>query len=82
MNTVRVISTDYLRPSRTIETVLVTSSRHEKVFYIYNYEGYSFRVFKSFLNMINFFQKNKVESDFHFETEKELDLFLLKFNLV
>ena len=81
MNKVRTINTDYLLSSRTIETVLVSNSNAEKVFFVYNYEGYSFRLFNSHLNLINFFQNNEVESDFHFDTEMELDLFLLNFVL-
>ncbi len=81
MNTIRAINTDYLRPSRTIETLLVSSSNSEKVFFVYNYEGYSFRLFNSHLSLINFFKYNESESDYHFDTETELDLFLSNIDL-
>lgn len=77
MNNIRLVNTEYLRASRTIETVLVSKSQLDKVFFIYNYEGYSFRVFKNHISLINFFN-NRVESDWHFHTEAELDKFLFE----
>lgn len=44
MNSYTAIDVSYLRSDRTIETVLVTNAVTEKVFFVYNYEGYSFRV--------------------------------------
>ncbi|HTO34860.1 MAG TPA: hypothetical protein VLZ72_01360 [Flavobacterium sp.] len=75
MNTFKTINTDYLRASRTIETVLVTRNDCDKLFFIYNYEGNSYRVFENHLSLIHFLQ-DKSESDFHFSSEEELDLFL------
>lgn len=82
MNTVTTVSTSYLRPSRTIETVLVSNDNFEKAFFIFNYEGYHFRLFYSLIDLLHFFQDNHVESDFHFSTEEDLDLFLSKIDLV
>ncbi|WP_323028206.1 hypothetical protein [Gelidibacter japonicus] len=75
MNTFTALHTEYLRPSRTIETVLVSNEKLSQVFFIYNYEGNSFRVFKNHLDLILFFQ-DKAESDFEFGTETALDGFL------
>jgi len=75
MNTFKTINIEYLRVSRTIETVLVTRDNSDKVFFIYNYEGNSYRVFENHLSLIHFFQ-DKNESDFHFSSDNELDLFL------
>ncbi len=75
MNNFTTIDIDYVRGSRTIETTMVTSKNLSKVYFIYNYEGISFRVFENHLSLINFFQGN-AESDFHFSTETELDNFL------
>lgn len=75
MNTFQTISTEYLRPSRTVEIVIVSHERLNKVFFIYNYEGNSYRVFENHLDLINFFQ-DKAECNFHFSTESELDYFL------
>lgn len=80
MNNFQAINTEYLRASRTIETVLVTKENSSKVFFIYNYEGNSFRVFQSQMNLIHFFL-NKTESDFHFNSEIELDHFLSEVNI-
>ena len=55
MNTIQTISTEYLRASRTIETVLVTNTTTNKLFYIYNYEGWFYRVFNNLVDLINFF---------------------------
>lgn len=77
MNSIETINTEYLRASRTIETVLVSKENFSQTFYIYNYEGNSFRVFENHLDLIKFFQ-NKSESNFHFSTEFQLDRFLSK----
>lgn len=81
MNTFTTINIEYLRPSRTIETVLVTMENLSKVFYVYNYEGNSFRLFESHLGLIQFFQ-DRSESDFHFSTEDELDRFLSSIKII
>lgn len=81
MNTFQSLNTEYLSPSRTIDTILVSNNKQERVLFIYNYEGYSFRVFSSHLGLINFFM-NQAESDFHFETEVELDNFLYKVQII
>lgn len=75
MNTIKAIHIDYLRPSRTIETILVANQQLSQVFFVYNYEGTSYRVFKHHLDLINFFQ-DKAECDFEFGTEEALDWFL------
>lgn len=77
MNKFVSINTEYLCPSRTIETVEVSNSKAKKMFYVYNYEGYSFRVFNKLLDLIQFFE---VESNdfFYFDTEEELDYYFLK----
>ena len=77
MNIFQTINTEYLRASRTLETVIVSKEKRSKVLFIYNYEGNSYRVFENHLGLINFFQNNG-ESDFHFNTESELDIFLSK----
>lgn len=81
MNTFKAIHVEYLRSSRTIETVLVSNQELSQVFFIYNYEGNHFRVFKNHLDLINFFQDN-AECDFEFGTEEELDLFLSDVKLI
>jgi hypothetical protein len=80
MNEYKTIQTEYLRASRTIETVLVSNNHLRYLFFIYNYEGISFRVFKTHLDLINFFL-NKSESDYHFDTEDAVDDFLAEVKL-
>jgi hypothetical protein len=80
MNTFISINTEYLRSSRTIETVEVNNSKTKKIFYVYNYEGYSFRVFKNVIDLIGFFEVNSNEF-LHFNTELELDNYFCKVNL-
>jgi len=75
MNTFQTINTEYIRASRTIETILVSKENSSKVFFLYNYEGNSFRLFENHLGLIHFFQ-DKSESDFHFDNEADLDSFL------
>lgn len=74
MNSFLNIDIAYIRASRTIETVLVSNTETKKMFYVYNYEGYSFRIFDTILSLIRFFETN-VESNWHFETENQLDEF-------
>ncbi|MEB2777452.1 hypothetical protein SYJ56_19210 [Algoriphagus sp. D3-2-R+10] len=75
MNTFIYSHTEYLRPSKTIETVYMSDGSTIKAFYIYNYEGYSFRVFERMVSLILFFESGVAE-DYHFDTEEELDCFL------
>jgi len=77
MNHFRTIDTDYLRPSRTLETIEVSNNSNSKLVYLYNHEGNSYRLFYSHINFINFFQ-NQAESAFHFSSENELDAYLEK----
>ena len=81
MNTFQTVNIEYLRASRTIETVLVSKETLSKIFFIYNYEGNSYRVFENHLSLLHFFL-NKGESDFYFSTEIELDVFLSNVKLV
>ena len=52
MNNINQIQVDYLRSNRTIETILLTDmikSKIHKVVYVYNYEGYHFRIFENII---------------------------------
>ena len=80
MNVFLYCHTEYLRPSRTIETVYMSDGSNINAFYIYNYEGYSFRVFEHLVSLISFFESG-VADDYHFDTEEELDCFLERVSL-
>ncbi|MFT6826859.1 MAG: hypothetical protein ACI9Z3_001044 [Roseivirga sp.] len=81
MNVVKTINIDYIKPSRTIETVMVSNNQKCKILFVYNYEGTSFRVFLNHLEFINFFNDEYVKSDFHFNSDDELDKFLIFYQL-
>ena len=66
---------DYIRPSKTIETYMLSKGECFNTVYIYNYEGWYFRVFDSVLKLMLFFD-GKNEADFEFDDEEKLDNFL------
>ncbi len=80
MNNYQTIDVSYIRPSRTIETVLVKNITKERVLYVYNFEGWHFRVFNNIIDIINFFD-NKFEPKISFEGDNELDNYLENLNL-
>ena len=69
----KCIDTTYIRPSRTIETILTPS---KSVVFVYNYEGYHFRVFLDKKSMQTFFDDG-IDSSFGFDNETDLDNYLL-----
>lgn len=80
MNTVNLIDTNYLRSDRTIEIILLTNKKKEKLVYVYNYQGWFFRVFDNLMDIMNFFD-DKFEPEIWFEDEKKLDNYLLRLKL-
>lgn len=81
MNSSQTLRTIYLRASRTIETILVSNNIQSKLFYLYNYEGYSFRVFETKKEVSDFFNLN-VESKLHFDKEYSIDNYFLKYQFL
>ena len=75
MNTFHAIDVSYIRPSRTIETILLKNATLEKMLYVYNFEGWYFRVFDSIGNLLGFFD-GKFEPQNSFECEEELNNYL------
>jgi len=80
MNTLSQQNSHYITPNKTIETISVSNGVNEKAFFIYNYNGVSFRVFQS-QQTLDGLWKGEAEDDQHFETEKELDVFLTQYEL-
>jgi len=74
MNTFRAINTDYLKPWITIETVLVSRNDATRIFFLYNHEGTSYRVFQSTLSLFGFLL-NKNDCQLHFDSDEEVDRF-------
>lgn len=80
MNIVQSIDTEYLRSDRTIDTVLVKQGVLSKTLCVYKFESIHFRVFEKFLDA-HYFLTNLFEAKYSFNNEKELDEFLLYFQL-
>ncbi len=80
MNQIRQNNCEYVRPNITIEVISVINNCTEKVYYVYNYKGTSFRLFSSKKHLKGFFD-NLLFEDHHFEKEEELDLYLNQLNL-
>jgi hypothetical protein len=71
MNNYSQIEISYLRPSRTVETILLENSSKKRIVYVYNYEGWHFRVFNNVIQVLDFFD-DKFEPEISFEDEEEL----------
>lgn len=62
MNIVKQIEVSYLRSNRTVETILLTDlgdNSRQKIVYIYNYEGYHYRVFDNLIELTKFLNNNE-----------------------
>lgn len=62
MNSVKQIEVSYLRSNRTVETILLTdlsNSSRQKIVYVYNYEGYHYRVFDNLIELAKFLNNNE-----------------------
>lgn len=80
MNSLKLIDVVYIKQDKTIETILVSNSDKENIIFLYNYQGWFFRVFKSVLDLMLFFDE-QFESKVCFDNEIELDNYLLNFKL-
>ncbi|UQD55792.1 hypothetical protein [Flavobacterium sp. K5-23] len=80
MNTICQIEIDYIKPSRSIETLLLKNLNNKRVVYVYNYEGWYFRFFNSINEVLDFFE-DKFEPTISFEDEEKLDKFLENLDL-
>lgn len=75
----QAVHVEYLTPSRTVETIEIRNKDLIKKLYVYNYEGYSFRMFENEEALHSFFAIG-LEPELHFSTEQELDDYLLKYS--
>jgi len=80
MNTYKAIDVSYIRPSRTIETILLDDGIQKAIVYVYNRDGVYYYYFKSILELIQYFD-NAFECEIVFEGEEELGEFLRKLDL-
>ncbi|SFU01736.1 hypothetical protein SAMN04489724_3325 [Algoriphagus locisalis] len=69
------ITTEYIKPSRSIDILHLESSEGIEPFYIYNYEGLHFHYFDSLIRLIQFFEEG-LEANRSFYSGQELDDFL------
>lgn len=69
------ITTEHIRPSRSIDILHLVKSNTIQPIYIYNYEGLNFHYFDSLVRLIQFFETG-LEPIRSFYTEQELDDFL------
>lgn len=80
MNKIIPISTEYIRPSRTIELINLVNSRSSRLVYVYNHEGTHFRFFDALISILEFFNSG-TEPEHTFTSEEELDAFLRDFKV-
>ena len=80
MNNFTVIDVSYLRPLRTIETILLKKGSNQRILYVYNFEGIHFAVFSFIVDILNFFN-NQFDPEIFFESESDLDNYLLNLEL-
>ena len=69
------ITTEYIRPSRSIDILHLVNSDSIQAIYIYNYEGLHYHYFDSLIRLIQFFETG-LEPNKSFYSEQELDDFL------
>lgn len=85
MNEIRTIDTTYITGSKTIELIEVidesTSPIRTNYLYMYNYEGYHFRLFLDIINLSNFLC-NLESICIEFDEEDELDEYLLNMEVI
>lgn len=80
MNKYTALDVSYLRPSRTIETILLENGDNKRIIYVYNYEGIHFSVFNFIVDILEFFN-NELEAEISFETDEELNYYLQNLDL-
>ena len=79
MNTITQTDVNYLRPNRTMETLLIENSDTIKTVFIYNYEGVHFRVFENQKEAGKFINcDSNAKTITEFIDENELDSYLQK----
>jgi hypothetical protein len=80
MNKIIQMGCEYLSPNRTVETISITNKRKNKMLYVYNFQGNSFRLFKNKGQLNNFFRGNKSKYK-NFDNEDKLDKALKRIDI-
>ena len=76
MNTIKQLEVEYLRSSRTIEKIEISNNLKKSICFIYNYDGFHFRLFENEVELNSFFKQGR-EPKFVFGSDEALDDFLL-----
>lgn len=80
MNQINQVNCEYLAPNKTIETIELYRDSASRTLWIYNYKGISFSVFITKENLASFLEGPQ-QPDTHFNTETELDEWLMELDL-
>lgn len=80
MNSYYTIDVTYLRPSRTIETILLENEKYKTIVYLFNRDGIYYYYFNTILQLIQYFD-GVFECKMVFESEEELGDYLQKVDL-
>ena len=76
------IESHYITPCRTIETIYIKNPQgKEKIVYVYNYEGYHYRVFGNVIELTNFLSGDDYNLMAEYSTDSGLDNFLAKIDV-
>lgn len=79
MNTITQTNVNYLRPNRTMETLLLEKKGISKTVFVYNYESVHFRVFENQKEVSRFINGDpNTKTITEFIDENELDSYLQK----
>ncbi len=78
----KIISNEvfYIRPDKTIETLILNNTKTDKLFFIFNNQGLYFNVFHNIIELLKYLN-NKISISEYFEDEDELDYFLSTYNI-
>lgn len=79
MNDILIVKTIYIKASRTIDIILISSENGKNLLYTYNYEGIHYRLFDCKKEVRKFF--NCEDSTFlEFVDDESLDSYLLNYS--
>ena len=81
MNTIQTVQVDYINyASRTLETIILTNEEmSQKVVYLYNHDGQSFRIFENLLEVANYLHNQPYKVLKEYAQERFVDTFLAKY---
>lgn len=84
MNSVDQVQVNYIRANITIETILLVDSVNltkRKVVYVYNYEGYHYRIFENVIELSKFLYGEDYKLLKEYSTDTGVDNYLVALKL-